>query len=133
MEPIAIEQIVVGAGRMLCDVALAPETPRATSPALIERVCAEFPHLARHSCVNERGPYFGAVMNDTPLPHLLEHIVIDLQTRRSDNAAQTFVGTTEWIDETAGKARVQVSFTDDLVALRAFRDAVRFLNDCVLR
>ena len=33
-----------------------------------------------------------------------------------------FVGTTEWLDEARGLARVEVNFTDDLVALRAFRD-----------
>lgn len=43
-----------------------------------------------------------------------------------------FVGTTEWANEASGRARIEVSFTDDLVALRAFRDAVRFLNDAVV-
>ncbi len=43
-----------------------------------------------------------------------------------------FVGTTEWTDEFVGRARVEVSFADDLVALRAFRDAASFLNDAVL-
>lgn len=133
MKPISIESIVVGAGRMTCDVVLAPSAPRSTSPQIIERATRSFPTLMQHACVNEKGPYFGSVMNCTPLPHLLEHLVIDLQTRRSESDFATFVGTTEWIDETAGKARVEVSFTDDLVALRAFRDAVNFLNDCVIR
>ena len=39
------------------------------------------------------------------------------------------VGTSEWADERAGLARIDVSFADDQVALRAFRDAVAFLNE----
>ena len=38
------------------------------------------------------------------------------------------VGTSEWLDEAAGIARIDVSFADDLVALRAMRDSVAFLN-----
>ena len=34
----------------------------------------------------------------------------------------------EWLDEAAGIARIDVSFADDLVALRAMRDSVAFLN-----
>ncbi len=41
--------------------------------------------------------------------------------------------TTEWTDEAAGRARIEVSFLDDLVALRAFRDAIAFLGDAMVR
>lgn len=129
---ISIERLVVGAGRLLCEVRLAPNAPRLTSPALMRRVLARFPDLPRHACINEAGPTFAAIMDRTPLPHLLEHLVIDLQTRAATDPAASFVGTTDWIDEAAGTARIQVSFTDDIVALRAFRDATAFLNDCVL-
>lgn len=44
-----------------------------------------------------------------------------------------FVGSTEWTNEAQGMARVEVNFADDLVALRAFCDAARFLNSAVLR
>ena len=71
-------------------------------------------------------------MDHTPLPHLLEHLVIDLQVREAQRDDDAFAGTTDWIDQEAGTARIQVSFTDDLAALRAFRDAVRFLNDAIV-
>lgn len=96
----------------------------------------------------ERGTTFAAVMDCTPLPHLLEHLVVDLQVRAesgqwftlpgaapsvSPHVAGTthdrpIVGTSEWLDEAAGIARIDVSFADDLVALRAMRDSVAFLN-----
>ena len=130
--PISIERMAVGSGRLVCEVRLAPDAPRLTTPALIRRVRADFPALSHHTCVNESGPTFASVMDRTPLPHLLEHLVIDLQTRAATCDDAAFVGTTDWIDEAAGTARVQVSFTDDLVALRAFRDAAAYLNKCVL-
>lgn len=130
--PLSVTRIVVGSGRLTCDVRLAPATGRFTTPALARKVQACFPLIAQHACVNERGATFGAVIQSTPVPHLLEHLIIDLQTQaaKSDDAA--FVGTTEWLDQAAGTARVQVSFTDDLVALQAINQAVDFLNECIV-
>ena len=82
--------------------------------------------------MNEEGDTFAAVMDHTSLPHLLEHLVIDMQAQAVSDENAVFVGTTEWIDEFAGRARIEVSFTDDLVALRAFRDAIAFLNNTVV-
>ena len=121
--PLAIERLTVRADRLVCDVALAPAAPRRTSPQLVERVCAARPNVPRHACVND--------VADTPLPHLLEHLVIDLQTQAAADRDAVFVGTTEWTDERAGRARIEVSFVDDLVALRAFRDAIALLNELI--
>ncbi|OUO91130.1 hypothetical protein B5F40_04760 [Gordonibacter sp. An230] len=130
---LAIERLTVRTGRLVCHVALAPDAPRLTSPALAARVCAAFPNLPHHACVNNVGDTFAAVMDCTPLPHLLEHLVVDLQAQAaSPSSDDVFVGVTEWTDEEAGRARVEVSFTDDLIALRAFRDAVDFLNAVVV-
>ncbi len=126
---------MVGEGRIGCDVVFAAQAPRTTDPVLAARVCASFPNLPRHACVNGAGDTFGAVMEATSLPHLLEHLVIDLQTQAAPPDASpdtAYVGITRWTDENAGRAHIEVSFTDDLVALRAFRDAARFLNEAVV-
>ena len=140
MPPLSLERLIVRADRVVCDVTLAPGAPRMSSPALMARICAAHPDLPRHACVNDAGDTFGAVMDRTPLPHVLEHLVIDLQAQAAaargaatpEGGGVVFVGTTEWTDQAAGRARVEVSFTDDLVALRAFRDAARFLNRAVV-
>lgn len=135
---LSIERLTVRSDRVVCDVVVTPGAPRATSPAFIARVLKEFPTLPHHACVNDQGDTFAAVMERTSLPHLLEHLVIDLQVRAQPptlaiaDPAPVFVGTTEWTDEFAGRARIEVSFTDDLVALRAFRDATSFLNRTVV-
>lgn len=148
-------------GHLVCLVSFTG-APRVTSASLMRRVLPAFPMLPQHACVNERGTTFAAVMDCTPLPHLLEHLVVDLQVRSqivqharvgtasrsvaptasrtgayAGSAAQAeptprerpIVGTSEWADERAGLARIDVSFADDQVALRAFRDAVAFLNE----
>lgn len=131
-EALTIDRVVVGEGRIRCWTRLAPWAPRDTSPRLMEEALRRFPSLPHHACVNGGAPGFGAVMDDTPLPHLLEHIAIDIQTRAADDDS-VYVGTTEWLDRDAGEALVELSFTDDLAALRALRDAAGFLNDCVRR
>lgn len=142
MEAVVAERITVRRDRMVFDVRFAPFA-RATTPALAEAAVAAFPHLPHHACVHGSVPAaetphanprtFGAVMSNTPLPHLLEHLIIDLQTHDPASPANfSFVGTSEWTDEARGVARIEVKFADDLVALRAFRDATRFINKSVL-
>lgn len=161
VDPVRVTRMEVHRGHLVCLVSFAG-APRVTSASLMRRVLPAFPMLPQHACVNERGTTFAAVMDCTPLPHLLEHLVVDLQVRsqivqharvgaalrsvaptasRTDayagSAAQAepaprerpIVGTSEWADERAGLARIDVSFADDQVALRAFRDAVAFLNE----
>lgn len=80
---------------------------------------------------------FASVMDHTPLPHVLEHLVVELQAQAAERsggrAPETgvFVGTTEWIDEARTKAMVRVSFADDFDALRAFKEAVACLEDAL--
>lgn len=100
-----------------------------TTLQLAAYIVREFPLIGRHACVNEKGSTFGLVIDNTPLPHLLEHLVIDLQMRSAKSDDFVYVGLSEWADEAAGLARVEVNFVDDLVALQAFRDAADFLNN----
>lgn len=145
---IRVERMEVRRGHLVCRVAFGA-APRVTSSQLMSCVLAVVPTLAQHACINERGTTFAAVMDCTPLPHLLEHLVVDLQVRAESGqwftlpgaAAETppsmagvtcerpIVGTSEWLDEAAGVARIDVSFADDLVALRAMRDSVALLNE----
>ena len=127
-----IDSLCVQPGRIVCEIRVDPAR-RFTTPALAQTLLAENPSLARHACVNDVGPTFQAVIEHTSLPHLLEHLVIDLQARAEGSPEETLIGTSEWIDEGRGLARVTVSFTDDLVALRAFRDATEKIIQAMLK
>lgn len=131
-DPVQLRAFTVNRGRMVCELCISDPRFRYTTPKLAAFAEGSYPDLPHHACVNEVGSTFGDVMESTSTAHLLEHLVISLQTRAAVNSTAEFVGTTEWIDEPAGKARIEVSFRDDLDALRAFGDATRFLNIAVI-
>lgn len=128
-----VVSLTVKADRIVARVLIEQEQFRYMTPARAERLSAQFPTLALHACVNAKGNTFGAVMERTSVAHVLEHLVIETQTRACEDPEAVFVGTTEWEDEGAGIACVQVSFRDDLQALRAFNNATQILNIAVLR
>ena len=130
--PIQINTITVRTGRLVCDVSIADERFRRTTPRLAAFAIESFPDLPHHACVNAEGNSFADVVEHTSTAHLLEHVAISLQTRTTDDASATFTGTTEWTDEATGQARIEISFRDDLEALRAFNEATRFVNTAVL-
>ena len=125
---VQVGRIVVRPGRLICDIRV-PDTALRVAPAeLVEEAVLQYPSLPHHSCVNEVGPTFADVMGSTSLPHLIEHIAIDAQTRRSRDRQASFVGTSEWLDEASGRARIELSFSDDLEAMRALNEALDFVN-----
>ena len=125
---VSVTDIRVRADRVILSVQLSPEAPRETTPELARALDDAVPTLSLHACVNDVGPTFGAVLGHTSLAHVLEHLIIDAQVRASAPAAPTFVGTTVWTSRDAGTARVEVSYTDDLVALAAVKQALATLN-----
>lgn len=125
---LAIETLQVMRDRIVAVVQVTDPSFYRTTPDIAQRICEVLPDLPRHACVNDEGPSFGAVIDHTGLPHLFEHVVIDLETEASADADRVFTGTTQWLDRSAGRARVEVSFADDLVGLCAFRDAANLLN-----
>ena len=132
-EKIALERLSVLPDRIEAEVRVLDPAYRTTSPELIAQVLVQFPTIPFHTCRNEAGPTFSAVMENTSLPHLLEHLVIDIQTRahaeREDEATDpVFTGTTQWSATMSDVAIVRVSFYDDLIALGAFKQALHFIN-----
>lgn len=127
---IMAKRVTVRSGRLLCDVEVSPQWHYST-PALARAVLQTYPELSRHACVNGVSDTFGAVIAETSLPHLLEHVAISLQVRATGRPDATYVGVTAWTDEARGRARIQLSFDDDLVALSAFKQAADFLNTTI--
>ena len=137
---LSVERLTVRDDRIVCDLLLSPEAPRRTTPAMAARVQEAFPGIGHHACVNGEGDVFAAVIDHTSLPHLLEHLVIDLQAHAASanlpaggaaarRPGPVFVGTTDFVDDACTRARVELSFVDDLVALRAINEALAFVND----
>ncbi len=131
-DPIQVRSITVRTGRIVAEVSVEDERFRYTTPRIAAFAEGQFPDLPHHACVNDSGKTFGDCMETTSVPHLLEHVIISLQVRERNSGDATFIGTTEWINEQEGLASVEFGFRDDLVALRAFNEAVKFVNVAVL-
>lgn len=127
--PVSVTAVTISPDRVRLELALAPDAPRMTTPGIAEQALAAFPDLGAHTCINAQGPTFASVIAETSIPHLLEHLIIDAQA--SDAATPegaTFTGITRWRDEKAGVAVVEVGLLDDVVAMRAVKAALGFLN-----
>lgn len=129
VKSISATKIVVQDGRLVCEVVVPDPARRYCTPRLANRVRTAFPDIVKHACVNGVSDRFVTVMDSTSVPHLLEHLMIDIQVHDDRVEADAFfVGATEWLDESAGTALVQVSFADDLCALQALNKSLDFLN-----
>lgn len=135
-DKVVFDRLTVLPDRVEASVRIVDQEARVTSKMLIDQVLQQFPTVPYHACRNDVGPTFGAVMERTSVPHLLEHLVIDIQTHAharnetpqggSDQAI--FTGTTQWSADDPDVAIVRVSFLDDLIALGAFKKALHFIN-----
>lgn len=128
-EPLRVESIRVRADRIEIKVCVRYEGYAYTNTALMQRVLKDHPSLALHACRNHKGTLFSDVMYDTSVPHLLEHMVVDGQTRAARDEQRIFTGTTQWDAHDRLKAHVVVSYEDDLVALRVLNECVTYLNE----
>lgn len=110
----------------MLDVQVGEGFPANTTLELADAALRIRPSLARHACINNAGPTFGAVIGSTSLPHLFEHLILDEQVEMAKAASlpgscciPIFKGSTQWTDCATRRARVQISFQDDLSALEA--------------
>lgn len=127
-----VQAIRVLSDRVVFDVCFPEGRFRTTDGAIAARAVALRPNLPDHACVNPKGNRFRAVMGNTSMPHLLEHCIIDFLVEEAMDPSDSFQGTSRWTDREAGFATIQISMKDDLAVLRAFKRAVRFLEEEVI-
>jgi len=132
-EVLRAKRIVVKADRMVCSLQITDPRWHYSSPELIGLLLPHAPNLARHSCVNERGEVFGAVMNDTPLAHVFEHLTVELLSAAASDPKQIYKGLTWWDDQSRGLASVEISYTDDIETFKVIRQALHYINEAIDR
>ncbi|MEE0551284.1 MAG: hypothetical protein UC368_03140 [Eggerthellaceae bacterium] len=118
--------------RVEVEVAVAAGRYAQTDSDLIAECLGRVPTLGRHACRNSVGPVFASVMRSTSTPHLLEHLIIDAQTRAAKDPNRVFTGTTQWSAGDDLVAHVAFSYEDDLVALDALNRSLAFLNGVLI-
>ncbi len=75
-------------------------------PQLLDAVAAARPTLGEHVCTADDT---GSPMT---LPHLVEHVAIDLLVERRGGGDEPVAGYTAWLDRRGGIARITLSSTD---------------------
>lgn len=131
-QPLRAVHVKVRPDRVEVEVAVAARRYAQTDPELITECLRRAPTLGRHACRNSVGPVFASVMKSTSTPHLLEHLIIDAQTRAAKDPDRVFTGTTQWSAGDGLIAQVAFSYEDDLVALNALNQALLFLNQALI-
>lgn len=130
--PLRALRVRVRPDRVEVEVAVAARRYAQTDSELITECLHRAPTLGQHACRNSVGPVFASVMKSTSTPHLLEHLIIDTQTRAAKDPDRVFTGTTQWSAGDALMAQVAFSYEDDLVALDALNRSLAFLNGVLI-
>lgn len=87
-----------------------------------------FPHLARHRCDNDNGFSFRRECQSTEIPHLFEHLIIELQGQVLRHS--TLKGETQWnwrVDP-KGRFHVYVEYENEILVLGAIRVAEKIIQ-----
>lgn len=111
------------------------------SADMATRLTELFPHLGEQVCVNAGHGHFGDEIEGTELPHLLEHVTIELLVGEArmymPDEEHVFMGNTSWrkgsehSDEEHEGERVMkvcITFENDLVALGALKQAAAIIE-----
>lgn len=121
--PLHIERVTVGPQRVDVVVNVGGADADRTSPAIAERVIELLPGLGTHRCVNAEGRTFAEELADTEVPHLFEHVVLELMALAG--SPRSLKGETAWDfrRDGAGVFHVSLEYDDDLVCLGAIKAA----------
>lgn len=89
-----------------------------------------FPHMATQRCYNDAGYSFRREAQATEIPHLFEHLIIEIQDQVRRGMGAPFAGETQWnwTVDPRGRFYVTVDYDNEIVALGAIRLAERVIN-----
>jgi cyanophycin synthetase len=113
-----------------CDLALGSldHVSTAELPGFTDRLLAALPTLVEQKCSpGHRGGFIERLREGTYLPHVLEHLALELQTRAGSEVQ--FGRVVPSGDE--GTWWVIVAYEDEEVGVRAMNEAVRLVRACI--
>lgn len=89
-----------------------------------------FPHMATQRCFNDEGLSFRKEALATEIPHLFEHLIIEIQDQVRRGIGEPFAGQTEWnwTVDPRGRFYVTVDYDNEIIALAAIRLAERIIH-----
>ncbi len=113
-----------------CDLALGSldHVSTADIPGFTDRLMAALPSLVEHKCsLGQRGGFVQRMHEGTYLPHVLEHVALELQTQAGSDVH--FGRVVASGDE--GVWWVIVAYEDEEVGVRAVHEGVRLMRACI--
>jgi hypothetical protein len=136
---------------VVIDLALQGDT--LTANACVARELLKLlPTIVEHACVSGGVGRFGEKLEGALLPHIVEHVAIDLLVRGQKDSptlcrppcapsvptgvpapATAFAGNTSWLDKDRGIMRVRVSYDDPTVTKAALCKAIDLVNGLVMQ
>lgn len=107
------------------DAYLTSEAPRV--PRILFKL---FPHMASQRCYNDGGHSLRREAQATEIPHLFEHLILEIQDQVRRGIGSPFAGETQWnwTVDPRGRFYVTVDYDNEVVALGAIRLAERVIN-----
>ena len=122
-----IQRVSVGPVNLDALVEVLPNAPYFTGddPAGTDRVMSLVPDIAAHLCLGDASERFGAVVDDTELAHLLEHVTVELVAQSGlggeiQSGRTTRVGKDSFV--------IRLACPDDVLVCGALSSAVWILE-----
>ncbi len=113
-----------------CDVQMGPleKITSADIPQFTERLTGAVPSLESHKCTRgRRGGFVERLHEGTHLPHILEHVALELQALIGN---EVFFGRVVPSGD-EGVWWLIVAYEEEQVGIQAMRDAVRIVRGCI--
>jgi hypothetical protein len=110
-----------------------PETEAFTTegrPHIPRLLFKLLPHMASQHCFNDDGHSFRREAQATEIPHLFEHLIIEIQNQVRRGIGLPLSGETRWnwTVDPRGRFYVTVDYDNELIALAAIRLAESLIN-----
>jgi len=98
------------------------------APHIPKQLFKMFPNLATHRCDNGNGHSFFEECQATEIPHLLEHLIIEIQGQAFPHTQLSGETHWNWQVDPRGRFHVYVEYENELLALGAIRLAEKIIN-----
>ena len=128
-ELMSITSVRVGADKLRARVVVNPGMPLSTAEDIeaTARVYYLAPAIAKHLCLGDTGREFQECMGDTELPHLLEHLTVEI-LNETGLAGKVSCGRTRQVPGDERLFDVELSCPDDALTVGALSSAT-FMMD----
>ena len=121
---IEIQKVTIDPVELAAKVRVADDAPLMTSEdyEATERVLGLVPGLVDHVCLGDDGATFGEVVSNTELPHLLEHLTVELLAK-TERAGDISCGRTEASEDDDRTFTIRLDCPDDVLTVAALSSA----------